>query len=63
MMQDELNDQPHTQHTTNRVPFLYMQENVTLREGGNLSDIAPTILELINEKVPSEMTGKNLIKN
>ena len=63
MMQDELNDQPHTQHTTNRVPFLYMQENVTLREGGSLSDIAPTILELINEKVPSEMTGTNLIRN
>jgi len=62
MMQDEANNQPHTQHTTNLVPFLYMNEKISLREAGNLSDIAPTILMLMNEKVPSEMTGTNLIK-
>jgi bisphosphoglycerate-independent phosphoglycerate mutase (AlkP superfamily) len=33
------------------------------RDGGNLSDIAPTILTLMNEKIPEEMTGKNLIIN
>ena len=58
MMQDEANNQ----HTTNLVPFLYMNEKISLREVGNLSDIAPTILMLMNEKVPSEMTGTNLIK-
>jgi len=39
-----------------------MNEKISLREAGNLSDIAPTILMLMNEKVPSEMTGTNLIK-
>ena len=63
MMLDEKNKQPHTQHTTNLVPFLYMGNKGSIRTGGNLSDIAPTILTLMNEKIPEEMTGKNLITN
>ena len=63
LMVDKKNKQPHTQHTTNLVPFLYMGKQVNIRPGGNLSDIAPTILKLMNEKIPDEMTGKNLILN
>jgi 2,3-bisphosphoglycerate-independent phosphoglycerate mutase len=63
LMLDEKNNQPHTQHTINPVPFLYVGSKVTIRDGGNLSDIAPTILTLMNEKIPEEMTGKNLIIN
>ena len=63
LMVDKKNKQPHTQHTTNLVPFLYIGKQVNIRPGGNLSDIAPTILKLMNEKIPDEMTGKNLILN
>lgn len=63
LMVDKKNKQPHTQHTTNLVPFLYMGKQATIRSGGNLSDIAPTILTLMNEEIPDEMSGKNLIIN
>lgn len=55
---------PFTAHTTNRVPFILVSEqnkNVKLREGGILADIAPTLLEVMGEEVPAEMTGKSLI--
>ncbi|HWQ71043.1 MAG TPA: 2,3-bisphosphoglycerate-independent phosphoglycerate mutase [Desulfitobacteriaceae bacterium] len=56
---------PLTAHTTNLVPFILVDErfrNHTLREGGALCDIAPTILELLNIPKPLEMTGTTLIK-
>jgi 2,3-bisphosphoglycerate-independent phosphoglycerate mutase len=56
---------PLTAHTTNPVPFILVDErfrNHTLREGGALCDIAPTILELLNIPKPLEMTGTTLIK-
>ena len=55
---------PFTAHTTNRVPFILVSENlknVTLRDGGILADIAPTLLEVMGETAPAEMTGKSLI--
>jgi len=54
---------PHTAHTTNPVPFILIGNNVAniKLSDGKLSDIAPTILSLINLSKPSEMTGKNLI--
>lgn len=54
---------PMTAHTTNPVPFIYMTENPqkTLRTGGVLADIAPTILEEMGLEVPTEMTGKSLL--
>ncbi|SFP98408.1 phosphoglycerate mutase [Lachnospiraceae bacterium XBB1006] len=54
---------PHTAHTTNPVPFILVNgpENVELREGGCLADIAPTILELMDLPKPKEMTGKTLL--
>ena len=58
------NNLPHTSHTTNPVPLIMVGKNldgVTLKNG-ILSDIAPTILHLLQIAQPLEMTGKNLIK-
>lgn len=55
---------PFTAHTTNRVPLVYVgQEEVKLREDGRLSDIAPTILEMLKIEKPIEMLGQSLIIN
>lgn len=55
---------PHTSHTTNLVPLLYVAADgatVTLREGGKLSDLSPTLLEMMRLPQPPEMTGCSLI--
>ena len=55
---------PFTAHTTDLVPFVLVGEQtkgVHLREGGALSDIAPTVLELLGIPQPKAMTGKSLI--
>ncbi|MGI6498658.1 MAG: 2,3-bisphosphoglycerate-independent phosphoglycerate mutase [Oscillospiraceae bacterium] len=52
---------PHTAHTTNPVPFLISGSSAHLREGGRLSDIVPTILDLMGLEKPEQMTGKTLI--
>ena len=62
LMKDYENKQVHTQHTTNVVPFLYIGRKATIKPNGRLSDIAPTLLHLMGEKQPSEMTGQNLIQ-
>jgi len=57
--------EPHTFHTKYPVPLVLVGPlgiGKMLRSGGTLSDIAPTILELINIKQPAEMTGISLIK-
>ena len=51
---------PHTAHTTNPVPLIVTRVTCTLKEGGELSDLAPTALRLLGLDVPSEMTGGNL---
>lgn len=56
------NDNIITSHTTNKVPFIICKEGLTLKEG-KLSDIAPTLLELIKLEKPKEMTGTSLINN
>jgi len=56
---------PHTAHTTFDVPLIVVDpdaEGKTLREGGRLADIAPTVLALMGLEKPSEMTGQSLIK-
>ena len=54
---------PFTAHTTNPVPFILVNydDNYTLREGGCLADIAPTLIEIMGLEQPAEMTGKSLL--
>ena len=61
-MFDEENNQPHTQHTTNPVPFIYVGEKASIKSGGALKDIAPTLLAMLGLPQPVEMNGENLIK-
>lgn len=54
----------NTAHTTNLVPFIILDKNIKLKDNyiGSLTDIAPTILKLMNIEIPKEMTGETLIK-
>lgn len=63
---DPETDLPVTAHSTNWVPFILVDDRYkgqTLREGGALCDIAPTLLEILNIPKSEEMTGKSLIIN
>ena len=51
-----------TTHTTNKVPFIVTRDNIALKNGGKLADIAPTMLNLMNLPVPVEIDGDSLIK-
>jgi 2,3-bisphosphoglycerate-independent phosphoglycerate mutase len=51
---------PYTAHTTNRVPLVVTSDRFELRERGELSDLAPTILGMLNVRVPVDMTGVTL---
>ena len=64
-MVDRESDGPHTAHTNNPVPLIFIDDNrrdVTIREGGRLADIAPTLLELMGLPIPPGMTGESLLK-
>jgi 2,3-bisphosphoglycerate-independent phosphoglycerate mutase len=61
LMRDYQNNQPHTQHTTNLVPMIYVGRSARLSQDGALSDLAPTLLTIMGVTQPVEMTGKNLI--
>ena len=55
--------QAHTAHTCEPVPFIYVgKRNVSIREGGVLADVAPTLLTLMGLPVPAEMTGKTIVE-
>ena len=64
--------EPWTAHTINKVPLIFIEgekrkipnmgNEISLRENAGLSDIAPTLLQLLSLPVPEEMTGKSLIK-
>lgn len=61
-MHDYESGQVHTQHTTEHVPLIYVGEQaLRVRDGGKLSDVAPTILGLMGMTPPDEMTGQNLL--
>lgn len=61
-MIDYTTGDPFTAHTTNPVPLIVagMDENISLKEG-RLADLAPTMLDIMGEEKPSEMTGESLI--
>src|SRR5688572_22070150 len=61
-MFDEKTGQPHTAHTSDPVPLVYVGNPAEFVEKrGCLADVAPTILALMKLAVPPEMTGKNLL--
>lgn len=59
-MRDEEGN-PHTYHTTNKVPFIVCDKKYTVKDG-ELQDIAPSILKVLGIRKPKEMTGKSIIK-
>jgi 2,3-bisphosphoglycerate-independent phosphoglycerate mutase len=63
LMVDPETGEPHTAHTTNPAPIFWLAKDFggrRLRDGG-LSDLAPTVLELLGLPIPEEMTGRSLI--
>jgi 2,3-bisphosphoglycerate-independent phosphoglycerate mutase len=63
-MWDPDHDCPHTAHTTYDVALMVVaesQKGQTLRAGGRLADIAPTVLALLDLDPPPEMTGTSLL--
>ena len=64
LMRDPVTHAPHTAHTTNRVPLIYVNDadrNATIREGGRICDVAPTLLALLGLEQPAAMTGVALL--
>jgi len=63
LMKDPATGAPHTAHTLNPVPLLYVDDSGLtrkIREGGRICDVAPTMLELMNIPIPAAMTGHSL---
>jgi 2,3-bisphosphoglycerate-independent phosphoglycerate mutase len=61
-MRDPTTGEPHTAHTVGPVPLVYLgARRVSLRAGGALRDIAPTLLDLLEVPVPAAMTGRSLL--
>ena len=58
----EADGSPFTAHTTNVVPFIVVGQDCSLREGGRLCDIAPTMLKMMGLPQPAEMTGRSIIE-
>jgi 2,3-bisphosphoglycerate-independent phosphoglycerate mutase len=64
LMKDPATGQPHTAHTTNPVPLLYVNDAdaaALLKSGGRICDVAPTMLELLGLPQPAAMTGHSLL--
>jgi 2,3-bisphosphoglycerate-independent phosphoglycerate mutase len=63
MLFDPQTQQPHTAHTHEPVPLIYFgRKAINVKENGKLSDVAPTLLYLMNLPQPKEMTGQSLLK-
>jgi 2,3-bisphosphoglycerate-independent phosphoglycerate mutase len=64
MLIDPVSGGPHTAHTTNPVPFILVTDapagTISLRAGGSLRDLSPTMLELLHLEQPADMTGARL---
>ena len=63
VMMDPETGEPMTAHTTNPVPVILVNydPDYTLRDGGCLADIAPTLIEMMGMEKPAEMTGQSLL--
>ncbi len=61
-MRDEESRQPHTAHTLNLVPLLYIGRKARIADGGALQDVAPTLLAMMGLPRPAAMTGRSLIE-
>ena len=57
----EADGSPNTAHSLNPVPLIVTVPGLALREGGILADVAPTVLEVLGEAQPAEMTGRSLL--
>jgi 2,3-bisphosphoglycerate-independent phosphoglycerate mutase len=65
LMFDEKTGQPHTAHTTNPVPLILFDPKKrfgTLRGGGALENVAPTLLAILGIDPPKEMTAESLLR-
>jgi 2,3-bisphosphoglycerate-independent phosphoglycerate mutase len=60
-MLDEDSGQPHTAHTSNLVPLIYVGRRAQMAEHGALSDVVPSMMYLMNMEIPPEMTGTSLV--
>jgi 2,3-bisphosphoglycerate-independent phosphoglycerate mutase len=63
LMIDPASGAPHTAHTLNPVPLVYVNDadrEVKIRSGGRICDVAPTMLEILGQPIPAAMTGKSL---
>jgi 2,3-bisphosphoglycerate-independent phosphoglycerate mutase len=66
LMRDPVSGGPHTAHTTNPVPLLYVNDadrGARLRGGGRICDVAPTMLRIMGLSQPSAMTGVPLVED
>jgi 2,3-bisphosphoglycerate-independent phosphoglycerate mutase len=67
-MFDPITGAPHTAHTTNPVPCVVLVpddspfRHRTLRSGGKLADVAPTVIEILGLQQPEDMTGRSLFE-
>jgi 2,3-bisphosphoglycerate-independent phosphoglycerate mutase len=65
LMIDPKSGDPHTAHTLNPVPLVYVNDNDAsrkIRRGGRICDVAPTMLELLGLPLPKPMTGHSLFE-
>ncbi len=62
-MENAITHQPHTAHTSEPVPFLYIGRHATVvKSDGALQDVAPTMLTLLGLPIPAEMTGRAIFE-
>ena len=62
-MYDPTTHQPHTAHTLDRVPFVYVgRAGAQMADGGALQDVAPTLLRMMGLPQPAPMTGRSLLE-
>ena len=62
-MSDEATGQPHTAHTSDLVPLIYIGDlDLKLSSDGTLSDVSPTMLDIMGIPQPGEMTGHSLAR-